>query len=225
MFLGLIEKIGETILLSRCNRPLIAEGGHAKAENSLGSVEFPMTSAISGSSSAYQRPSPLELLQSTLQSQVSSGAVASGDASALSSALDSIDASIRSSRNSQSARETSDPKSKIDSLIDAQVSAGSLTSDQADELRNVFSAAFGSRPEGAGGPPPGPPPGLSASGSDEDDDSTTSASSTDSSGNVDIVALLQELMKKVNETNASYTDNGTTSATGTAASLFFDQAV
>lgn len=180
-----------------------------------------MTSAIPGSSSAYQRPSPLELLKSTLQTQVSSGAVASDDESALSSALDSIDASIRASRGSQS-KEAGDPKSKIDSLIDAQVNAGSMTSDQADELRGVFSAAFGSRPEGAGGPPPGPPPGPSAS--DSDKDSATSASATQS-GKVDIGALLQQLMTRANETNASYNGSGATAETSARASLFFDQAI
>jgi flagellar hook-basal body complex protein FliE len=184
-----------------------------------------MTSAISGSSTAYQLSSPLDRLKTTLQSQVSSGTVTSSDQSALSSALDSIDASIRSSRGSQSAKETGDPKSKIDALIDAQVSAGSLTSDQAEELRGVFSAAFGSGPQGAGGMPPGPPPGPPPmGGDDEDEDSTTSASSTQSGG-VDIAALLQELMKKVSETQASYTGSGTNTATGTAASLFFDKAV
>lgn len=183
-----------------------------------------MTSAISGSSAAYQRPSPLELLKNTLATQVSSGAVASNDQSALSSALDSIDASMRSSRGSQSTKESGDPKSKIDSLIDAQVSAGSLTSDQAEELRSVFSAAFGSGPQGAGGPPPGPPPGMPPGESEEDEDSTTSASSG-LSGNIDIAALLQELMKKVSESSTAYTGNGTTSSTGSVSSLFFDQAV
>lgn len=175
-----------------------------------------MTSAISGSSASYQRPSPLELLKKTLETQVGSGAVASSDETALSSALDSIDASMSAARGT---KESGDPKSKIDALIDAQVSAGSLTSDQAEELRNVFSAAFGSSPQAAGGPPPGPPPGE-----DEEDDSV-SATSSSTTGGVDIAALLQELMKKISETNASYTDNGTTSATNKTSSLFFDQAV
>ncbi len=178
-----------------------------------------MTSAISGSSAAYQRPSPLELLKKTLETQVSSGAVASSDESALSSALDSIDASMSASRGT---KESGDPKAKIDALIDAQVNAGSLTSDQAEELRGVFSSAFASGPHGAGGaggPPPGPPPG------EDDDDDSLSATSSSTAGGVDIVALLQELMKKVSETNASYTDSGTTSATSKTSSLFFDQAV
>lgn len=179
-----------------------------------------MTSAISGSSASYQRCSPLELLKKTLETKVSSGAIASGDQSALSSALDSIDASIAGSRNGQSAREAGDPKAKIDALIAAQVSSGSLTSDQADELRGVFSAAFGHRPEGAGGPPPGPPPGETG-----DDDETAGTSAAGTSGGVDIAALLQELMKKVSETNASYTGSGTSSATSQSASLFFDRAI
>lgn len=179
-----------------------------------------MTSAISGSSAGYQRSSPLELLKKTLESQVSSGAIASGDETALSSALDSIDASIRASRGSRTAEAGGDPKSKIDALIDGQVSAGSLSSDQADELRSVFSAAFGSRPEGAGGPPPGPPPGEA-----EDDDASGGLAASGTTGDVDIAALLQELMRKAGEKNTSYTAGGTTSASGASSSLFFDQAI
>lgn len=181
-----------------------------------------MTSAISGSSAAYQRSSPIELLKKTLETQVSSGTIASGDEAALSSALDSIDASIGASRGNRGAKESGDPKAKIDALIDAQVSAGNLTSDQAEELRGVFSATFSAPPQGAGGPPPGPPPGEA--NNDDDEDSVTSASS-ETTGNVDIAALLQELMKKVSETNASYTGSGTASATGASSSLFFDRAV
>lgn len=181
-----------------------------------------MTSAIAGSSATYQRPSPLEQLKKTLETQVSNGTVAASDESALSSALDSIDASMTSSRKSE-ASGGGDPKSKIDSLIDAQVSSGSLTSDQADELRNVFASAFGGRAEGAGRPHHGPPP----SATQDDDETTAISDTTDSNGSTDIATLLQELMKRVGQTNAPYTAGGTATATAgtTASSLFVDRAV
>lgn len=179
-----------------------------------------MSSAISGSSAAYQRPSPIELLKKTLETQVSSGTIASGDEATLSSALDSIDASIGASRGDRNVAGSGDPKSKVDALIDAQVSAGNLTSDQADELRGVFSAAFGAPPQGVGSPPPGPPPRET-----KDDEGGIGSASSGTTGDVDIATLLQELMKKVSETNASYTGSGTASAAGSSSSLFFDRAV
>ncbi|WP_242096119.1 hypothetical protein [Sphingomonas sp. CROZ-RG-20F-R02-07] len=95
------------------------------------------------------------------------------------------------------------------SLIDDQVTKGTLTSDQADELKQFFAtggsqkSADGSAdtdsdtdsgaiaiasaggmsgmhgPQGAGGPPPGPPP--SGGSSDDDDDSSSSSSSSSTS--------------------------------------------
>src|ERR1700753_703616 len=115
-----------------------------------------MTSISSLSSNTYQ--SPLQLLQNELQSEVSSGAVSSSDQSALSSALTDINSSLQSaSSSSQSSGTQSQPgdiKSKIDALIQNEVSSGNLTSDQATELQNVFQNAFANGPGGAGGPPP-----------------------------------------------------------------------
>jgi hypothetical protein len=84
-----------------------------------------------------------------------------------------------------------DLKSKIDDLIQSEVSSGKLTSDQATELQGVFKAAFANGPGGAGGsggpggpggaggPPPGPPPSDSSSSTDGTSDrSPTSCSSS-----------------------------------------------
>ena len=80
-------------------------------------------------------------------------------------------------------------KSKIDDLINGQVSSGKLTSDQATELQGVFKAAFANGPGGAGPGGPGGPGGAggprpaamavrrpsdSASSSDDSSSSTTS---------------------------------------------------
>src|SRR5262249_35431266 len=114
-----------------------------------------MTSISAASSQpAYQ--SPLERLQNELQSEVSAGTIGSNDQDALSSALDDIDQALQSQRQSDQASGTrpsrSEMKSKIDDLIAQEVQNGKLTSDQADELKNVFAKTFQHGPGGAGGP-------------------------------------------------------------------------
>src|SRR6266487_6075992 len=112
-----------------------------------------MTSISAAASNVYQ--SPLQKLQAELQAEVTSGAIATSDQDALSSALTDIDSSMQSSRASDQASGTrpspSDLKSKIDDLINGEVSSGKLTSDQAAELQGVFKAAFASGPGREGG--------------------------------------------------------------------------
>src|ERR1700753_1627188 len=112
-------------------------------------MRYLMTSLSGGGSSTYT--SPLQKLQDELQAEVSSGTVSSSDETALSSALTSIDSSLSADRQSDSSSsddttgdsaKPGDIKSKIDDLIQAQVSNGTLTSDQATELKTVFSNAF-----------------------------------------------------------------------------------
>src|SRR5882672_12874874 len=111
----------------------------------------PMTSISAASAQYYQ--SPLQKLQDELQSEVSSGVISSSDKDALASALTDIDSSLQSSRSSDQASGTrpspADLKSKIDDLINGEVSSGKLTSDQATELQGVFKAAFANGPGGA----------------------------------------------------------------------------
>src|SRR6476620_2258547 len=115
-----------------------------------------MTSISAAGTNPYQ--SPLQKLQD-----------------ALSSALSDIDSSLQAGRASDQASGTrpapGDLKSKIDDLINGEVSSGKLTSDQATELQGVFKTAFANGPGdaggpggpgGAGGPPPGPPPSDSS---------------------------------------------------------------
>ncbi len=94
-----------------------------------------MTSIASTTSS--QTVSPLSLLEKELAAEVSSGEVSAADESALSTALKDIDAALKSQSTS-----AGDVQSKVEDLIDAAVDDGKLTSEQADELKNIFSQAF-----------------------------------------------------------------------------------
>ena len=156
-----------------------------------------MTS-ISGSTS------PLARMQAGLSSAISAGTIASSDQDALSSALTAIDKSMKSERSK------GNPKEKIDGLIDAQVSAGSLTSDQASELKELFAsnAPKGGHggPHGAGGPPP-PQPG---------DDPSKTSDSSDSSDKAQ--QLLTDFLKQLQDTLGTngYSAAGTTSSASKA---------
>src|SRR5436309_5488620 len=136
------------------------------------------------STSAY---SPLDLLKKELAKEVSSGSISSTDQTALTSALTDIDSALKggASSSSSSSSSSSPPspdemQSKIDDLIQSEVSSGKLTSDQASGLKNVFSSTFSNSANGAGGPPP-PPDGSSDSSSTTSTDSTSSTDSSSSS--------------------------------------------
>lgn len=176
-----------------------------------------MTSISAAGSSSYQ--SPLQKLQQELQAELTSGKISNGDQDALSSALDSIDQSMQADRGSASGGTRPSPddmKAKIDDLIGDQVSSGKLTSDQADELKGVFQAAFADGPggaKGAGGPPPGGGPGgPPPSDSSDDSDSSTNVS--------DIMQQFLDSLKQSLEasTSSAYSASGTT-ASGTTASF------
>jgi hypothetical protein len=188
---------------------------------------------------------------------VSAGTVSSSDESALSSALTSINNSLtadQSSSGSQAAGSTGDSgpgdiKSKINNLIQAQVSSGALTSDQATELQNLFSNTFGNGPggsggqggpggpggpQGFGGPPPGPPPGGSSSAASSsasaleqllDSSSSTGSSSTDgsSSDSNSLSNVLQDFLKQLQDSQSlSYGANGATTASSSLSSTLLN---
>src|SRR5882672_6522221 len=154
-----------------------------------------MTSISAASAQSYQ--SPLQKLQNELLSEVNSGVIGSSDKDALSSALTDIDSALQSSRASDQGSgvrpSPDDLKSKIDDLINGEVSSGKLTSDQATELQGVFKAAFANGPggaDGAGGPGGpggaggahghhgghgGPPPSDNSSSTDGSNSSSTSS--------------------------------------------------
>jgi len=184
-----------------------------------------MTTTISASAFGSQRLSPREMLQNTLASQVSTGEVSASDESALTSALDAIDQAMKAERGSFSATRTAPPspdeaKARIDSLIAEQVEAGTLTEDQAAELKEIFSETFaqgpggGRGPSGAGGPPPGPPPGEGA------ESSTTSFTITtnDSAVSTALQDFLTQLQEKL---GSGYGTSGQSTA-GSSSALLFD---
>jgi hypothetical protein len=186
-----------------------------------------MTSISAISANTYQ--SPLQRLQDELQSEVSAGTISSSDQTALSSALTDIDTAMQASRASDQSSGTrpspGDLKSKIDSLIAGEVSAGKLTSDQATELQGVFKAAFANGPGGAGGPggpggaggpPPGPPPSDGAS-SATSTTSSGSSSSSDSAYSAD--DLLKEFLQLLQNSLSSSTSYGATGTSGSSSSL------
>ena len=156
-----------------------------------------MTS-ISSVSYPSQFQSPLQRLQSTLASEVSAGTISSSDQSALSSALQDIDNALKSDASSSGSQRpsSSDMKSKIDSLIGSEVQSGKLTSDQATELKKVFSDTFSAGGPGAAG----------GSGSDAASTSTntsTSASSSNGSSSSDTSDLLKEFLKLLQQSSSS----------------------
>src|ERR1700733_2521771 len=194
-----------------------------------------MSSVSSLGSSQYTYSSPLQQLEAELESEVSAGTVSSSDQSALPSALTSINSSLTAGQSSQTAGSPDgtggngpgDIKSKINSLIQAQVASGALTSNQATELQNLFSNTFGNGPDGSGGPggpqgfggpPPGPPPSGGSSSSSAsaiaqllDSSSSTDASSTDGSStdSTSLSNILQDFLKQLQDSQSlSYGAHG-----------------
>ena len=182
-----------------------------------------MTSISATSASNHQ--SPLQRLQQELQSEVSDGTISSSDQSALTTALQDIDTTLQQSRSSDQSSGTRPSKdglkSKIDDLISNEVSNGTLTSDQADELKGVFQSAFAKGPGGAGGPPPGPPP--SDDGSSDSSTDAASSSSTDSSTAKILEQFLQALQQsQSSSSNSSYGANGSSSSSSDFPALLID---
>jgi len=164
------------------------------------------------------------LLQNELQSEVSSGAVSANDQDALSAALNDIDSTLRSQRPQPgSARPSPDEmKSKIDDLIAGEVQNGKLTSDQAEELKNVFAKAFSHGPGGAGGPHGGPggPGGPGAPGGTGD-----ASASSDSSDQLN--QILSDFLKSIQQSlskSSTYDASGDTGSVSISALVMNYQA-
>ena len=207
-----------------------------------------MSSISALGSSQYS--SPLQQLEAELQSEVSDGTISSSDQSALSSALTNIDSSLTAGQSSQAVGSAGDAgpgdiKSKINSLIQAQVASGALTSNQATELQNLFNDTFGHSSDGPvgpggpggpqGGPPPGPPPSgggssgsasaitqLLDSASSTSGDTSGDTSSTDSSSSSNV---LQDFLKLLQDAQSfAYGANGTSASNAAASTLVNYQA-
>jgi len=184
-----------------------------------------MTSISSAGLAPSAFTSPRDLLQNELQSEVSSGAISANDQSALSSALDDIDSTLRGQRpESGSTRPSpSDMKSKINDLIANEVQNGKLTSDQADELKNVFAKAFSHGGDGAGGPSgSGGPTGSGGQGGQgESCAAGGSGNASASSGSADQLSqLLSDFLKSVQQSlsqSSTYDSSGDTGSVSIAA--------
>jgi len=97
-----------------------------------------MTS-ISSNSAAM---SPADRMQFALQAAVQTGAVNASDKTALSTALTNIDNTLQSGATAAATSLTPGSiKDQVNSLINDQVSNGTLTPDQATELQQVFAQA------------------------------------------------------------------------------------
>lgn len=183
--------------------------------------------SISSLSSGASYQTPLQKLEAELQSEVSNGTIASSDESALSSALTDVDSAIKSSQSSDSSSgaklSPADMRTKIDDLIQNEVSSGKLTNAQGTELKGVFQATFG---QGPGGPPPSA--GTDSASSSTDSSSTTSStkssSDTSSADTGDISELLQQFMQALqsslsSSSSTSYNASGTSTMSDSSSQL------
>ncbi|WP_312010266.1 hypothetical protein [Bradyrhizobium neotropicale] len=105
-------------------------------------------------------------------------------------------------------------KSKLDDLINQEVSSGKLTSDQATELQGVFKAAFAQGPGGSHGPhggAGGPPP---SDGSTETDEAGATSNS--------VSDILQQFLQSLQESlsaSSSYNSAGSASTSANGSSF------
>lgn len=152
------------------------------------------------SSSTMIHQSPRAMMDARISAATSAGTISQTDQTALESALDAIDSSLASDR-AAGTKPSGDIKTRIDSLIQQQVDAGTLTDDQADELQSFFaegpngaSSMEGPRgPGGPGGPPP-PPPGC---GDGTDSDDSTDASDVTAQKLDTLIAFLTKLRESL----------------------------
>ncbi|NWK97208.1 hypothetical protein DM806_16335 [Sphingobium lactosutens] len=171
-------------------------------------------------------PSPRMAMDRKIDAAVEAGSLSEVDGDALETALDSIgDALSSSAIDSRSRLDPSEMKDRIDSLIEDQVSAGTLTEDQAATLQSFFAQGPGGSMqtadasgegmsdgsmsiEGMGGvggvgPMRGPPPGPPPSGSSDDSDDSSSTGSTDTASATEqldsIIAFLENLRSSISQ--------------------------
>jgi hypothetical protein len=123
------------------------------------------------------------------------------------------DSSVQSTKPS-----AGDLKSRIDDLINGEVSSGKLTSDQASELQGVFKAAFANGPDAAGGPggaggAGGAHHGHGGHGGPKPADSSSSSDGTSSGTSAD--DILQQFLQSLQDSLSTSSSNSY-SPTGSA---------
>ncbi|HEX7784075.1 MAG TPA: hypothetical protein VF509_14820 [Sphingobium sp.] len=162
--------------------------------------------------SGYQaQMSPRAMMDRRIESAVSAGSISKVDQTAMESALDSIDAALSSSGSTEIAGklDPKDMKGRIDSLIEDQVSGGTLTAEQASQLQALFGQgpSSPSAPDsvesdgmtmggvrGLGGPDgPPPPPKSDKDDTDSDGSMITGAQASAMDRLNSLIAFLENL--------------------------------
>jgi hypothetical protein len=197
-----------------------------------------MTTVSASSSAAAQSidPSrggtPKQRLLDRISAQQQAGSLSATDASALTSAVQDIDQAMSgASGTSGSSGTRLDPaqaRSRMDDLIGAEVTKGTLTSDQATTLKSLLSSQKGGGHGGergvggAGGPPPGPPPAGAADAGGATEAASTDATSTTTSASDLLADFLKQLQDAQAQTQASGYGASGSSATpkGSQAAVF-----
>lgn len=150
--------------------------------------------------------SPKQRLLDRISAQAQAGSLSAADASALTSAVQDIDQTMSGASGTTTRLDPAQAKSRMDDLVDAEVTKGTLTSDQATTLKTLLSPQKGGGQGGdrggvggAGGPPPGPPP----AGAAEATGSTEAASTTDApSAATSASDLLADFLKQLQASQA-----------------------
>ncbi|MBK3396499.1 MULTISPECIES: hypothetical protein [Methylobacterium] len=178
----------------------------------------------------------------TIGSEVASGALSGADATALTNALGAIRSSLASggapaastSDTAGAAGSRRDPaamRSRIDGLIAEQVGNGTLTSDQASELKNLFASHGRSttastetgRAQGSHEPPPGPPPGdAETPGDARADGPSDDLASGSSASAADALSTFVKQLQSSQQNRAGYGAGGTPSGAAGAAAILLD---
>ena len=182
-------------------------------------------------------PSPRAMMDRRIEAAVEAGSVSEVDSAAMETALDSIDSALSASAVSETGRlDPSAMQDRIDSLIEDQLSAGTLTEEQAAQLQGFFaqgpgapsstdsasadSAIDGLSGVGGAGPMRGPPPGPPPAASEEEDSTSSSATSeTDTASATEqldsIIAFLENLRTSLSQSlYGSVASNSDSSSSG-----------
>ena len=182
-------------------------------------------------------PSPRAMMDRRIEAAVEAGSVSEVDSVAMETALDSIDSALSASAGSETGRlDPSAMQDRINSLIEDQLSAGTLTQEQAAQLQGFFaqgpgapsstdsasadSAIDGLSGVGGAGPMRGPPPGPPPAASEEEDSASSSATSeTDTASATEqldsIIAFLENLRTSLSQSlYGSVASNSDSSSSG-----------
>lgn len=154
-------------------------------------------------------PSPQQMMETQLSKQVEAGDITSEDSDAMLAALEAIHDDMAPDQTASTEPPSQEEmQTKLEGLLSEQVEAGTLTSEQADELAAMFeSGEMGPPPPpgGMGGAPMGPPPSDSAESESESED------------------LVAKLLEELSAANSdSYSSEGTSSSSSDVTSLFAD---